>query len=73
MTLAVPDLERPPSRFDAPAPGPTLADVVERAWTELAVAATAVCPLCGGTLAPRYGAGHAPVAGRCASCGSELA
>lgn len=52
--------------------GPTLDDVVSGAWEGLLTRHTAPCPLCGGALAPRYGAGHGPVGGRCRDCGTEL-
>jgi hypothetical protein len=35
-------------------------------------AASAQCPVCHGTMLPRYGAGHGPVGGRCRDCGSTL-
>jgi len=48
--------------------GPTLADVVARAWEVLGAELPACCPVCGGDLIP-----HPPHAGgRCASCGSTL-
>jgi hypothetical protein len=48
--------------------GPTLADVVARAWEVLGAELPACCPVCGGELIP-----HPPAAGgRCASCGSTL-
>jgi hypothetical protein len=48
--------------------GPTLADVVARAWEVLGAELPACCPVCGGELLP-----HPPAAGgRCASCGSTL-
>jgi hypothetical protein len=48
--------------------GPTLADVVARAWEVLGAELPACCPVCGGELIP-----HAHEAGgRCASCGSTL-
>ena len=52
--------------------GPTLDDLVSGAWEGLLAAHTAPCPVCAGTLAPRYGAGPGPVGARCTSCGSEL-
>jgi hypothetical protein len=56
-----------PRRPDADA-GPTLEDVVCRAWEVLGAALPAGCPVCGGELLPREsGAG-----GRCDSCGSSL-
>ena len=48
--------------------GPTLADVVARAWEVLGAELPACCPVCGGELIP-----HPQTAGgRCASCGSTL-
>jgi hypothetical protein len=48
--------------------GPTLADVVARAWEVLGAELPACCPVCGGELIPHLqGAG-----GRCSSCGSTL-
>jgi hypothetical protein len=64
-----------PDRVDEDVPrgeGSTLDDVVSGAWEALIARHTASCPLCGGALAPRYGAGHGPVGGRCRDCGSEL-
>jgi len=49
-------------------PGPTLEDVVCRAWEVLGAELPAGCPVCGGELLPREsGAG-----GDCGSCGSSL-
>ena len=51
-----------------PDPGPTLEDVVCRAWEVLGAELPAGCPVCGGELLPREsGAG-----GHCGSCGSSL-
>jgi hypothetical protein len=53
--------------------GPTLEGVIVRAWEGLAAHRGVGCPLCGGHMAPRYGAsGMAPVGGRCADCGTTL-
>ncbi len=51
---------------------PTLDDSITGAWSALSVTQTAACPLCGGDLVPRFGAGPHPVAGACRSCGTEL-
>ena len=51
---------------------PSLDDVLTGAWEALAEGLVASCPICDGALEPRYGAGPAPVAGRCRRCGSEL-
>ena len=59
-------------RRPAPAPSRTLDDLVAGAWESLAVTQTAACPLCGGDVVPRFGAGPQPVAGGCRSCGTEL-
>ena len=65
--------DRPASRPAAPArAGRSLDDLVVGAWETLAVTQTAHCPLCGGDLVARFGAGHQPVAGACRSCGAEL-
>lgn len=67
--------ERPaPSR---PAPvatdhEPTLEDLLTSTWGGLRLTGTAACPMCGGELAARYGAGANPVGGRCRSCATEL-
>jgi hypothetical protein len=53
-------------------PPPTLDDVIVGAWEAVSVTRTAACPLCGGDLVPRFGAGPHPVAGACRSCGTEL-
>jgi hypothetical protein len=53
-------------------PGPTLDDVVSRAWEVLRAELPAACPVCGGELIPRASAGAGVVGGRCQSCGSTL-
>jgi hypothetical protein len=57
-----------------PGSGPTLDDVISRAWEVLRVELPAACPVCGGELIPRVsaGAGAGVVGGRCASCGATL-
>jgi len=53
--------------------GPTLEGVIAGAWEGLAAHRGVGCPVCGGPMAPRYGAsGMAPVGGRCRDCGSAL-
>lgn len=53
--------------------GPTLEGVITGAWEGLAAHRGVGCPLCGGHMAPRYGAsGMEPVGGRCADCGTTL-
>jgi hypothetical protein len=55
-----------------PDDGPTLDDVVSRAWEVLRCELPAACPVCGGELVPRVSAGAGVVGGRCQSCGSTL-
>jgi hypothetical protein len=53
--------------------GPTLEGVIAGAWEGLASHRGVGCPLCGGTMVPRYGAsGLEPVGGRCGDCGTTL-
>jgi hypothetical protein len=49
----------------------SLEALVSGAWEALA-AGSAACPMCGGSLQPRYGTTIRPVAGRCGDCGSDL-
>ncbi len=56
----------------APA-GPTLDELVTRTWSALRVSRAATCLICGGEVAPRYGAGPHPVGGACRSCGTQIA
>jgi len=58
-------------RLDDPA-GPTLDDVISRAWEVLRADVPAACPVCGGELLPRESAGPGIVGGRCDSCGATL-
>lgn len=73
--MATIDLERHPVLLPKPAPreGPTLEDVLSGAWEDLIARRTATCPICDGTMKPRYGSGPSAVAGRCEECRSELA
>jgi hypothetical protein len=52
--------------------GPTLDDVISRAWEVLRADVPAACPVCGGELIPRASAGAGIVGGRCESCGASL-
>jgi hypothetical protein len=52
--------------------GPTLDDVISRAWEVLRADVPAACPTCGGELLPRESAGAGIVGGRCESCGTTL-
>jgi len=50
----------------------TLDDVLGAAWDGLASHHSVTCPVCSGSMAPRYGSGAKPVGGRCKRCGSTL-
>ena len=53
--------------------GATLDELLSGSWERLADAApSAACPVCKGTLEPRWSAGAGIVGGRCRDCGSEL-
>jgi hypothetical protein len=55
-----------------PGAGPTLDDVVTRAWEVLRAGLPATCPACGGELLPRPAAGSSSAGGRCEACGATL-
>jgi hypothetical protein len=55
-----------------PEGGPTLDDLVVGVWEDLIAHRTVACLACGEAMAPRYGAGHAPVGGRCKGCGTTI-
>jgi hypothetical protein len=57
----------------APGGGPTLDELLAGVWEGLSAHRTVPCPVCGGSLAPRYGAGPGPVGGRCRDCASTIA
>ena len=63
------DCTHRPARVDE---GPTLDDVISRAWEVLRADVPAACPVCGGELIPRLSAGASVVGGRCESCGTSL-
>jgi hypothetical protein len=52
--------------------GLTLDDLVVEVWEGLSAHRTVACPACGGAMAPRYGAGPAPVGGRCGGCATTI-
>ena len=58
---------------DAPRESPTLDDLGVGAWEGLHAHHPAPCPICSGTMTPRYGSGPRPVGGRCDGCGTRLA
>ena len=74
MSTAV--LDRPPERVAEAVGGggqATLEEVISATWEGLAAHRSVGCPVCGGEMAPRYGAsGMSPVGGRCTSCHSVL-
>jgi hypothetical protein len=49
-----------------------LDDVLTAAWDGLASHHSVTCPVCSGSMTPRYGSGAQPVGGRCRRCGSTL-
>jgi hypothetical protein len=53
--------------------GPTLDDLVVGVWEGLAAHRSVACLACGEAMTPRYGAGPAPVGGRCQGCGTTIA
>jgi hypothetical protein len=55
-----------------PRGGLTLDDVLSAAWDGLAAHTSVTCPVCSGSMVPRYGSGPQPVGGRCKRCGSTL-
>jgi len=77
MGVAVLDRPLYPAAFRAASRpvdgGPTLESVIVGAWEGLTQHREVGCPVCGGRLAPRYGAsGVTPVGGRCSDCGCVL-
>jgi hypothetical protein len=50
----------------------TLDHVLSAAWEGLAAHHSVTCPICSGSMVPRYGSGAKPVGGRCKRCGSTL-
>jgi hypothetical protein len=58
--------------YREPEHGPTLDDVVSRAWEVMRAGLPAACPACGGELTPRRSAGAGIAGGRCGSCGTTL-
>jgi hypothetical protein len=59
-------------RLSGPDSGPTLDDLVVGVWEDLIAHRTVACLACGEAMTPRYGAGHAPVGGRCRCCGTTM-
>jgi hypothetical protein len=61
-----------PTLFESEGGEPTLDGVLVDAWEGLTAHRVVDCPVCGGELAPVYGAHAKPHLGRCGSCGAEL-
>ena len=51
---------------------PTLDSLLSGMWEGLAAHRSEPCPLCGGEIAPDYGAHALPVGGRCRGCHTRL-
>jgi hypothetical protein len=52
---------------------PTLDEVIVAAWEDLQARRAAACPVCGGRMVARPGAGARPAGGRCGNCASTVA
>ncbi len=61
--------EDAPGTSRAALAGPTLDDVMSRAWEGLVMGLPTACPLCHGEVAPAL---HGPLYGRCRSCGTTI-
>lgn len=61
-----------PSLFDDAGGEPTLDRLLSGAWEGLAAHRHVACPVCGGDMAPAYGAHPRPVGGRCGTCDARL-
>ena len=59
----------------APARSPrrTLDDLLSETWEGLLATAPVQCPVCAGSMVPRWSAGAGVVGGRCDKCDGELA
>jgi hypothetical protein len=66
------DLHRP-EILAGPSGGLTLEDLVLDVWEGLAASRSASCPVCGGDMLTRRGAGPELLGGDCCDCGSSLA
>jgi hypothetical protein len=72
VSLLTTDIERPSILFASPGEKSTLDDLIVGVWEDLSSRLTASCPLCGGDVRPRFGAGPKPVGGRCSDCATEI-
>ena len=50
----------------------TLEDLISGAWEGLSAAGPVACPVCTGSMTPRWSAGAGVVGGRCGDCGTTL-
>jgi len=71
--MATIDLERPTVLSRVPHEGRTLEELLFGAWEDLTAHRTATCPICNGTMEPRYGSGPSAVGGRCRECRTDVA
>ena len=79
MSLVL-DIVRPPTLFDAvvqeaaaaASETPTLAALIESAWSETSAGRPVACPVCAAPMVPVYGAGALPLGGRCDGCGTRF-
>jgi hypothetical protein len=51
---------------------PTLDALLTEAWKDVTAGALAECPICTGSMQPRWTAGAGVVGGRCEDCGATL-
>jgi hypothetical protein len=51
---------------------PTLDELITATWSQLGRHRATDCPVCGAEMTPQYGVHARPIAGRCASCATEL-
>jgi hypothetical protein len=69
---AAPPGSPPPADVHASRGRLTLDDLLSATWDGLAAHHSVTCPVCSGSMVPRYGSGATPVGGRCKRCGSTL-
>jgi hypothetical protein len=61
-----------PTLFDRPGGEPSLDELISGVWEVLIARRPVECPVCGGPMAPQYGAHSGPIGGRCGDCGATL-
>ena len=72
-TVAVADDDHARGTASQTGGGLTLDDLLVGVWEGLSAHRTVACPACGAAMTPRYGAGPAPVGGRCGGCRTTIA